>query len=44
VKNYTKFRVVANPNLLGAHARGTLQLIQSAPLQAPDVAAAGAPV
>jgi nucleolar protein 16 len=44
VKNYAKFGVVANPNLLGAHARGTPQLVQSAPLQAPDVAAARASV
>uniref|UniRef100_A0A0A9FVI4 Nucleolar protein 16 n=1 Tax=Arundo donax TaxID=35708 RepID=A0A0A9FVI4_ARUDO len=44
VKNYAAFGVVANPNLLGAHARGTPQLVQSAPLQAPDVAAARAPV
>ncbi|KAL6630916.1 hypothetical protein ACP70R_028256 [Stipagrostis hirtigluma subsp. patula] len=44
VKNYAAFGVVANPNLLGAHARGTPRLVQSAPLQAPDVAAARAPV
>ncbi|WVZ98247.1 hypothetical protein U9M48_043712 [Paspalum notatum var. saurae] len=44
VKNYASFGVVANPNLLGAHSRGTPQLVQSAPLQAPDVAAARAPV
>lgn len=44
VRNYSAFGVVANPNLLGAHARGTPQLVQSAPLQAPDVAAARAPV
>lgn len=44
VKNYAAFGVVANPNLLGAHARGTPRLVQSASLQAPDVAAARAPV
>ncbi|KAF8719982.1 hypothetical protein HU200_024752 [Digitaria exilis] len=44
VKNYAAFGVVANPNLLGAHARGTPRLVQSAPLQAPDIAAARAPV
>lgn len=44
VKNYAAFGVVANPNLLGAHSRGTPHLVQSAPLQAPDVAAARAPV
>jgi nucleolar protein 16 len=44
VRNYAAFGVVANPNLLGAHARGTPRLVQSAPLQAPDVAAARAPV
>jgi len=42
VKNYAAFGVVANPNLLGAHARGTPRLVQSASLQAPDVAAARA--
>lgn len=44
VKNYAAFGVVANPNLLGAHSRGTRGLVQSAELQAPDVAAARAPV
>ncbi|GJN14175.1 hypothetical protein PR202_gb00964 [Eleusine coracana subsp. coracana] len=44
VKNYAAFGVVANPNLLGAHARGTPCLVQSAALQAPDIAAARAPV
>jgi nucleolar protein 16 len=44
VRNYAAFGVVANPNLLGAHARGTPRLVQSAPLQAPDVAAARVPV
>lgn len=44
VKNYAAFGVIANPNLLGAHARGTPCLVQSAALQAPDVAAARAPV
>ncbi|CAN6328526.1 unnamed protein product [Urochloa humidicola] len=44
VKNYAAFGVVANPNLLGAHARGTPRLVQSAPLQAPDIAAARSPV
>ncbi|CAN6337860.1 unnamed protein product [Urochloa humidicola] len=44
VKNYAAFGVVANPNLLGAHARGTPRLVQSAPLQAPDITAARAPV
>ncbi len=44
VKNYAAFGVVANPNLLGAHARGTPRLVQSAPLQAPDIDAARAPV
>ena len=42
MKNYAAFGVVANPNLLGAHARGTPRLVQSASLQAPDVAAARA--
>uniref|UniRef100_A0A0E0L1N3 Nucleolar protein 16 n=1 Tax=Oryza punctata TaxID=4537 RepID=A0A0E0L1N3_ORYPU len=44
VKNYAAFGVVANPNLLGAHARGTPRLVQSAQLQAPDIDAARAPV
>ena len=44
VKNYAAFGVVANPNFLGAHSRGTPGLVQSAPLQAPDIAAARAPV
>jgi nucleolar protein 16 len=44
VKNYSAFGVVANPNFLGAHSRGTPGLVQSAPLQAPDIAAARAPV
>jgi len=44
VKNYSAFGVVANPNFLGAHSRGTPRLVQSAPLQAPDIAAARAPV
>ncbi|KAF0926207.1 hypothetical protein E2562_022037 [Oryza meyeriana var. granulata] len=44
VKNYATFGVVANPNLLGAHSRGTPRLVQSAPLQAPDIDAARAPV
>ncbi|KAE8785347.1 nucleolar protein 16 [Hordeum vulgare] len=44
VKNYSAFGVVANPNLLGAHARGTRGLVQSASLQAPDMDALRAPV
>lgn len=44
VKNYSAFGVVANPNLLGAHSRGTRGLVQSASLQAPDVDALRAPV
>ncbi|XP_044327160.1 uncharacterized protein [Triticum aestivum] len=44
VKNYSAFGVLANPNLLGAHSRGTRGLVQSASLQAPDVDALRAPV
>ncbi|CAM0955857.1 unnamed protein product [Alopecurus aequalis] len=37
VKNYAAFGVVSNPNLLGAHARGTPRLVESNELQDPDV-------
>jgi nucleolar protein 16 len=35
VKNYAAFGVVSNPNRLGAHTRGTPNLVQSGDLQAP---------
>jgi nucleolar protein 16 len=37
VKNYAAFGVVSNPNLLGAHSRGTARLVQSEDLQNPKL-------
>lgn len=39
VKNYAAFGVVSNPNLLGAHSRGTPRLVESDALQDPDIEA-----
>ncbi|KAM0927562.1 hypothetical protein ACQ4PT_002793 [Festuca glaucescens] len=44
VKNYAAFGVVSNPNLLGAHSRGTAHLVQSEDLQNPKIEALRAAV
>ncbi|KAM0840257.1 hypothetical protein ACQ4PT_059792 [Festuca glaucescens] len=44
VKNYAAFGVVSNPNLLGAHSRGTAHLVQSEDLQNPRIEALRAAV